>query len=380
MLQPRIPLRRVCVSCRSAIQSQRSYAQVVDPRRGNVVRDTTSPDTKSSPQDRLKSATGNIGLRRYTPRTPGIRHLVRAKNEHLWRGRPLYHLTIAKKGQGKGGRNHTGRVVVRHRGRIRKIDFSRWDEGAHFVERIEYDPGRTAHIALVQNLKTKAVTYILAAEGMRAGDVVQSYRRGLSQELIDSMGGQIDRGLIASKTAYRGNCLQLGMIPLGVPIFNISLDAKSPGTVCRSAGTYGVIMGKGEDEVQKEMLRFINEQGLSDEDDEKQMSAFTEEQLTKFEKSAQYVTVKLSSGELRLFDKEAVGTIGVASNALHQYEQLGKAGRSRWLGIRPTVRGVAMNAVDHPHGGGRGKGKGNNHPTSPWGQPVSFLHPQVEQC
>ena len=250
------------------------------------------------------------------------------------------------------------------------VDFHRWDDGAQFVERIEHDPGRSAHIALVRNLATGKQSYILSAEGMRAGDVVQSFRKGLPKELLEEMGGQLDRGLMASRTAYRGNCLQLGMIPIGMPVYNISLDKQAHGSVCRSAGTFGTIISKGEDEVQKEMLKYISDQKISAQD---MQVAFSSAQLRQFEKSASYVTVKLVSGELRLFDKEAVATIGVASNALHQYEQIGKAGRSRWLGIRPTVRGVAMNAMDHPHGGGRGKGKGNNHPASPWGQPVWFL-------
>jgi len=247
----------------------------------------------------------------------------------------------------------------------------REDGGRHIVERIEHDPGRTAHIALVRHEQTQKLSYILAAEGMRAGDVVESYRSGLPQELLDGMGGDIDRGLIASKTAHRGNCLKLGMIPVGTPIFNITPDKASIGKICRSAGTHGVIIAKGEDEVQKEMLKFISDQGaVTSDGGNMQLSALTPEQLTRYEKAAQFVTVKLSSGEIRLVDKDAVATIGVASNANFKYTSLGKAGRKRWLGIRPTVRGVAMNAVDHPHGGGRGKGKGNNDPVSPWGKPA----------
>jgi len=281
-------------------------------------------------------------------------------------------LTFPKKGHAKGGRNHTGHVVVRHRGggakrRIRTVDFERKIGGEHVVERIEHDPGRTAHIALVRDPKTGKQTYILAAEGMRAGDVVQSYRPGLPDDLIESMGGQIDQGVIASKTAWRGNCLKLSMIPVGTPIFNIAPDKDSMGKICRSAGTHGIIIGKGEDTVQKEMIKVIGDGGSLD------MSALSAEQLRKFEKAANYVTVRLSSGEIRLIDKEAVATIGVASNANYKYMQLGKAGRKRWLGIRPTVRGLAMNAADHPHGGGRGKSKGNVIPVSPWGIQVSTI-------
>jgi len=328
----------------------------------------------SPPEDRGGPARGEVALRRYTPRTPGVRHLVRPLNDHLWKGRPLFKLTFPKKGHSRGGRNHTGHVVVRHRGgghkrRIRVVDFDRRAPGERVVERIEHDPGRTAHIALVRDPKTGKQSYILAAEGMRAGDVVQSYRTGLPKELIESMGGQIDQGVVASKTAWRGNCLKLGMIPVGTPIFNITPDKDSIGKICRAAGTHGIIIGKGEDTVQKEMIKVIGDSGTLD------MSTLTREQLQKFEKAANYVTVRLSSGEIRLIDKEAVATIGVASNANYKYTSLGKAGRKRWLGIRPTVRGVAMNAADHPHGGGRGKSKGNVIPVSPWGIPVCPSHP-----
>lgn len=383
MLQPRIPLRRVCDQCRSIYSSlRRSYASVADPAKSSTKADR-SPDIRAAliesfPRDQLQPVRGLEALRRYTPRTPGIRHLVRPKNDHLWRGRPVFKLTMARKGHGIGGRNHTGRVVVRHRGgghkrRIRLVDFARQAQGEHVVDRIEHDPGRSAHIALIRSKTTGEQSYILAAEGMRAGDVVESFRQGLPEEYSRDSGGQLDRGLVAAKTAFRGNCLQLGMIPVGTPVYNIAFDKDSIGKICRSAGTHGVVIAKGEDEVQKEMLKYIGDQGTTSEEGGLQLSALTPEQLGKYEKSANFVTVKLSSGEVRLIDKEAVATIGVASNANHKYMQLGKAGRKRWLGIRPTVRGVAMNAVDHPHGGGRGKGKGNRDPVSPWGKPVSII-------
>jgi ribosomal protein L2 len=319
------------------------------------------------------------------------------------------------------------------------VDFDRFAGGEHYVERIEHDPGRSAHIALVTNKKTGEKSYIVAAEGLRAGDTVQSYRLGLPKELMESMGGAIDYGVLASKTAWRGNCLPLGMIPIGTPIFNISLAKKGSALYCRSAGTHGIIIGKGEDAVQKELIKkleakrvkdkvmavekaekeriaeaaareakeakakeaaekgttadaeqaaenveeqFANDATMNKELEAKESESqpeadeddselkLSEEDIRKLEKAAQYVTVRLSSGEVRLIDKEAAATIGVASNGNHQYRQLGKAGRSRWLGIRPTVRGVAMNANEHPHGGGRGKGKGNRDPVSPWGRPV----------
>jgi ribosomal protein L2 len=244
------------------------------------------------------------------------------------------------------------------------VDFARLKGGKQIVERIEHDPGRTAHIALVKNINDGTRSYILAAEGLRPGDVVESYRSGLPKSLIQEMGGQMDQGVIASKTAHKGNCLKLGMIPIGTPIFNIAPTRESIGKICRSAGTHGVIIGKGEDTVQKEMIKLIGDSGNTD------MSSLTKDQLRKFEKAANYVTVRLSSGEVRLMDKEAVATVGVASNINFKYTSLGKAGRARWLGIRPTVRGLAMNAADHPHGGGRGKSKGDRIPVSPWGIPV----------
>ena len=325
------------------------------------------------------------------------------------------------------------------------MDFDRFEDGQHYVERIEHDPGRSAHIALVTNKQTGAKSYIIAAEGLRAGDTVQSYRSGIPEELMKSMGGSIDHSVLASKTAWRGNCLPLGMIPVGTPVFNISLAKEGKALYCRSAGTHGMVIGKGEDAVQKELIKQMEtkrlrdkakalekaerdraaeiaakeakeaaakeaaERGTADDAEkaeeqveelfEKKAAAdkaveakeeknqdqrhndnnddhddgqlqLSEEDIRKLEKAAQYVTVRLSSGEVRLIDKEAAATVGVASNGNHQYRQLGKAGRSRWLGIRPTVRGVAMNKNDHPHGGGRGKGKGNRDPVSPWGKPV----------
>ncbi|KIW99619.1 uncharacterized protein Z518_11032 [Rhinocladiella mackenziei CBS 650.93] len=372
MLQPRIPFRSLCRKCQLSTPGfRRSYAQVIDPVHPSTsVLDTARADPPVAlPQDRIGPDVGEVRLRRYTPRTPGIRHLIRPLNEHLWKGRPVFSLTYPKKGHGKGGRNDTGHVVVRHRGgghkrRIRIVDFRRSEGGKHLVERIEHDPGRTAHIALVRNVETGKRTYILAPEGLRAGDYVESYRSGLPKSLLEEMGGQMDQGVIASKTAWRGNCLKLSMIPVGTPIFNITPTAHGIGKFCRSAGTHGIIVGKGEDAVQKEMIKLIGDSGTLD------LSTLTKDQLKKFEKAANYVTVRLSSGEVRLIDKEAVATIGVASNVNFKYTSLGKAGRARWLNIRPTVRGVAMNAADHPHGGGRGKSKGNRDPVSPWGTPA----------
>ena len=287
-------------------------------------------------------------MRTYKPRTPGVRHLKRPINDHLWKGRAYLPLTYPRKGHGIGGRNNSGRIMVRHRGgghkrRIRVVDFSRMEAGKHTVERIEHDPGRSAHIALLNHDGTQEKSYIVAAEGMRAGDVVQSYRKGIPADLLKSMGGVMDPAMIAAKTAWRGNCLPLHMIPPGTLIYNIGLRPGAHGQLCRSAGTYGQLVGSSETQ--------------------RQASGETQRQSKSI-----YVNVKLQSGEVRKIHKQACATIGVASNANYNRRQLGKAGRSRWLGIRPTVRGLAMNASDHPHGGGRGKSKGNVIPISVWGR------------
>lgn len=210
--------------------------------------------------------------------------------------------------------------------------------GPHTVERIEHDPGRTAHIALLNEEATGRKSYIVAAEGMRAGDVVQSYRAGIPKELLESMGGVVDPGVLAAKTAWRGNCLPLHMVPIGSIVYNVGSKNDRGAVFCRSAGTYATVISKDEN--------------------------------AKPGRKDKYVVVKLQSGEIRKVDRDSCATIGVASNPHYQHEQLGKAGRSRWLNIRPTVRGLAMNACDHPHGGGRGKSKGNVDPVSPWGMPA----------
>ncbi|KAL9120151.1 MAG: hypothetical protein Q9187_003293 [Circinaria calcarea] len=280
-------------------------------------------------------------MRTYKPRTPGVRHLRRPINDHLWKGRPHKPLTFPRKGHGIGGRNNSGRIMVRHRGgghkrRIRIVDFDRMESGRHVVERIEHDPGRSAHIALLTHKDTQEKTYIVASEGMRAGDQIQSYRKGIPAKLLQSMGGVKDMGMIAAKTAWRGNCLPLHMIPVGTLVYNVGLRRGKGGQLCRSAGTYAQIVGSNN---------------LDDE-------------------LSPDVQVRLQSGEVRKIPRDACATIGIASNANHYKRQLGKAGRSRWLGIRPTVRGLAMNASDHAHGGGRGKSKGNVHPVSIWGTPA----------
>ncbi|KAI0484777.1 ribosomal protein L2 [Xylariaceae sp. FL0804] len=364
MLPPRLcslPARRVLASYQSSSTAlARSYATIrepvpppPDPSRDHVPsipkRDRAPPmpvrDAKSAGPSREKVS--SAVMRTYKPRTPGVRHLRRPINDHLWRGRPFMPLTFPKKGHAKGGRNNTGRITVRHRGggakrRIRTVDFHRWVAGPHTVDRIEYDPGRSAHIALLNEEATGKKTYIVAAEGMRAGDVVHSYRAGIPQDMLESMGGVIDPGVLAAKTAHRGNCLPLHLVPISTPVFNVGSHPKGGAVFCRSAGTFGMVESRDEE---------------------------TREDGTKV-MTGKYVNIRLQSGEVRRVSKFACATVGVASNPHHTYRQLGKAGRSRWLNIRPTVRGVAMNKVDHPHGGGRGKSKGNRHPVSPWGRPT----------
>lgn len=369
MLQPRIHTYRQLGHCQCLFPlSRRFYAtEVALPDRA------MSMPPPGNVADIMPASDDPVVVRSYKPRTPGLRHLRRPINDHLYMGRPHLPLTISRKGHGIGGRNVTGRVTVRHRGgghkrRIREIDFGRTESGKWFVERIEHDPGRSAHIALLSRPKTRTdgehdprylkhvetpidgitrtrqlpkdreYSYIIAPQGMRAGERVESFRKGVPQKLLDELGSSADAGMIAAKTAWRGNCLPLHMIPTGTIVHNVGLHRGKAGQLCRSAGTFAVVVNKNDSEA-----------GTS-----------------------RYVDVRLQSGEVRRIHRDCCATVGVASNSNHNRAQLGKAGRKRWLGIRPTVRGVAMNAVDHPHGGGRGKSKGNKHPVSPWGQLVSI--------
>lgn len=261
------------------------------------------------------------------PVTPGLRHHQRPVHEHLWKGKPVRSLTIAKRGT--GGRNHSGKITCRHRGgghrrRIRLIDYHRRQAGPQTVIRIEYDPGRSGHIALIQHDETGKQSYILAAEGLRVGDKVESFRDGIPQRLWDKMGGKIDPGIMAVETIVKGNCLPLRMIPLSTVVFALGMRANEGAKLCRAAGAYAQVL----------------------------------------QQEGKYTVCKLASGEVRKFSANVCATIGVMSNEAHQHMKYGKAGRKRWMGIRPTVRGVAMNASDHPHGGGRGKSKGNKHTRS----------------
>ncbi|KAH8599054.1 translation protein SH3-like domain-containing protein [Bisporella sp. PMI_857] len=339
MLQPRLLFRRSQRVHFPLTNLSQSYATAVESVQ---VDQPASGAAGFAPPPKLDDKNATFAMRTYKPRTPGVRHLKRPINDHLWKGRPFLALTFAKKGHGKGGRNNSGRVTVRHRGgghkrRIRMVDFKRMTPGKHRVERIEHDPGRSAHIALLNEEATGRKSYIVAAEGMRAGDVVQSYRAGIPKDLLESMGGVVDPGVLAAKTAFRGNCLPLHMIPIGTMVYCVGSTKGMGAVFCRSAGTYAIVMQKDDD---------------------------TKGSGQKF------VHVRLQSGEIRKVNREACATVGVASNPHYMHRQLGKAGRSRWLNIRPTVRGLAMNAADHPHGGGRGKSKGNVNPVSPWGMPA----------
>lgn len=372
MLHPRIPLRHLFASCKcTPLLPLHSYATVVRQPLQHAVEESVAADVTFAPPPIRDE--GGFGIRKYKPRTPGVRHLRRPINDHLWKGRPHFPLTIPKKGHGLGGRNDSGHVTVRHRGgghkrRLRLVDFARTDPGPHVVDRIEHDPGRTAHIALIVSKDTGKKSYIIAAEGMRAGDTVQSYRKGITDDLWKAMGGTMDPGVLAARTAWRGNCLPLHMIPVGTLIYNVGMTRGGGAIFCRSAGTYATVISKGEEAVQRYLLE---DRTVENETKEVTQKKILTDEERKSKKAAQFVSIRLQSGEVRIIHKYACATVGVASNGFFKYTQLGKAGRKRWLGIRPTVRGLAMNAMDHPHGGGRGKSKGRVHPKSPWGLPVS---------
>jgi len=252
-----------------------------------------------------------MALKNYKAVTPALRKLITIDRSELWKGSPLKILTT-KVGE-DSGRNNKGHITVRHKSAghkksFRVIDFKRdkYDLEAK-VERIEYDPNRTAFIALIK-YSDGIFSYILAPHKLAVGDSVIS-----SRALID---------------VKVGNAMPLGVIPIGAIIHNIELKPGCGGAVSRAAGTYAQLVGK----------------------------------------DGGYALVKMQSGEIRLFSLESMATIGSVSNIDNKNISIGKAGRSRWLGIRPTVRGVAMNPVDHPHGGGEGKTSGGRHPVSPTGK------------
>ncbi|ABQ47309.1 MULTISPECIES: 50S ribosomal protein L2 [Thermotoga] len=253
-----------------------------------------------------------MGLKRFKPVTPGRRFMVISDFSDITKTEPEKSLLAPLKKT--GGRNHHGRVTVRHRGgghkrRYRIIDFKRYDKAGipAKVLAIEYDPNRSARIALLLYADGEK-RYILAPKGVNVGDTLMS---GPDAEIRP------------------GNALPLEKIPVGTLVHNVEFTPGKGGQIARAAGTYCQIMAK----------------------------------------EGNYALLRMPSGELRKVHIKCYATVGVVGNEDHKNEVHGKAGRVRWLGRRPHVRGVAMNPVDHPHGGGEGRGKGH-HPTSPWGLPT----------
>ncbi len=253
-----------------------------------------------------------MALKTYNPTTPGRRGLILVDRSSLWKGRPVKTLTTGL--PSRGGRNNTGRITMRRRGggakrRYRVVDFkrSRRDVPAEVV-RIEYDPNRTAFIALIR-YEDGELSYILAPQRLAAGDKV----------------------VASAKADIRpGNAMPFTGLPIGTIVHNIELKAGKGGQLARAAGSYGQFIGR----------------------------------------DGGYAQIRLSSGELRLVRQECMATIGAVSNPDNGNQNLGKAGRNRHRGVRPSVRGVVMNPVDHPHGGGEGRSSGGRHPVTPWGKPT----------
>ena len=253
-----------------------------------------------------------MALKTYKPVTPGLRQLVLVDREGLWKGKPVKALTEGK--IGTGARNNNGRVTVRFRGgghkrALRNVDFKRTrrDEPAT-VERLEYDPNRTAFIALIK-YGNGDLAYILAPQRLSAGDTVVA-------------GEDVD--------VKPGNAMPLGSMPVGTIVHNIELKIGKGGQLARSAGTYAQIVGRDQD----------------------------------------YCIIRLKSGEQRLVHGRCYASVGAVSNPDHMNISIGKAGRNRWKGRMPHNRGVTMNPVDHPHGGGEGRTSGGRHPVTPWGFPT----------
>ena len=253
-----------------------------------------------------------MALKKYKPNTPAMRGLVLVDKSELWKGRPVKKLT---EGVSKtGGRNNNGRITSRHRGGghkrlYRVIDFKRtkFDVSA-VVERIEYDPNRSAFIALLK-YDDGEQAYIIAPQRLQEGD----------------------RVIAANRADIKpGNAMPMENMPVGTIIHNVEMKPGRGGQMARAAGTYVQLIGK----------------------------------------DSGYAQLRLTSGELRMVPAKCMATVGAVSNADNKNQNMSKAGRSRWLGKRPKVRGVAMNPVDHPHGGGEGRTSGGRHPVSPWGKPT----------
>ena len=253
-----------------------------------------------------------MALKSYNPVTPSLRGTVLINRSELWKGKPVKTLTEGK--NKSGGRNNNGRTTSFFRGgghkqTYRMVDFKRRKHDVPAtVERLEYDPNRTSFIALIK-YQDGELAYILAPQRLRAGDTVVS-------------GQKVD--------IKPGNAMPLGAIPVGTIVHNIEMKLGAGGKIARAAGNYAQLVGK----------------------------------------DAGYAQIKLMSGELRLVRAECMATIGAVSNPDNMNQSLGKAGRARWMGRRPHNRGVVMNPVDHPHGGGEGRTSGGRHPVTPWGKPT----------
>ena len=254
-----------------------------------------------------------MALKHFKPTTPGRRQLVLIDRSELHKGKPEKALTVGL--TSKGGRNNTGRITARYQGgghkrAYRMVDFKRgkYDVAAK-VERLEYDPNRTAFIALIV-YEDGEKAYILAPQRLSAGDTV------ISSE------GTVD--------VKPGNAMPLGNMPVGTIVHNVEMKKGKGGQIARSAGAYAQLVGR--------------DRGMA--------------------------ILRLGSGEQRLVHGECMATVGAVSNPDHGNVSLGKAGRKVWMGKRPHVRGVVMNPVDHPHGGGEGRTSGGRHPVTPWGKPT----------
>jgi len=251
-------------------------------------------------------------LKSYKPTTPGQRDLVLVDRSELWSGRPEKSLSFGL--NKKGGRNNSGRITMRRKGGgakrlYRLIDFKRnkFDiKGT--VERIEYDPNRTAFIALV-NYEDGEKSYILAPQRIKVSDTIISS---------------------SSSDIKPGNAMPFTGMPIGTIVHNVELKRGKGGQIARAAGSYAQFVGR----------------------------------------DGNYAQLRLSSGEMRLVRQECMATVGAVSNPDNSNQNFGKAGRNRNKGIRPSVRGVVMNPIDHPHGGGEGRTSGGRHPVTPWGKPT----------
>src|SRR5499425_2758686 len=253
-----------------------------------------------------------MALKTFKPVTPGRRQLIIVDRAGLYKGEPQKELTEGK--PGSGGRNNNGRVTVRFRGgghkqSYRFVDFKRRKlDVAAKVERIEYDPNRTGFIALIK-YEDGELAYILAPQRLAQGDTV------VSGEHVD---------------VKPGNAMPVGSIPIGTIVHNVEIKIGKGGQIARSAGSYAQIVGR----------------------------------------DGQYVILRLNSGEQRMVHGRCMATMGAVSNPDHMNVSIGKAGRKRWMGRMPHNRGVSMNPIDHPHGGGEGRTSGGRHPVTPWGFPT----------